>query len=211
MLLLISFVIITSVKSYSQLSTHIKFNYMTDNNETMNWGFTFHPEYKISHQFRVGVCGSFFLNSNPFPDYLIYDDGLWGSPPNTIAGNAHRILPIDLTLKYYFNKKEKNKLQPYFQFNSGVAILGTFSKAEIKNVSYVKYSHEIDNYFSLGFRIGADYKLSKNVDFNFDAGYSRVFNDKKNRFENAPADLNKFNSYFNHYFIFSAGFKFNLQ
>jgi len=184
---------------------------MTDNNETENWGFTIHPQYKISHQFRVGVCGSFFLNPNPFPDYLIYNYADWGTPSNTLAGNAHRVLPIDLTLKYYFLKKENYKLQPHFQINSGVAILGTFSKAEIKNLSYINYSHDIDSYFSMGFRIGTDYKLLKILDFNLDAGFSKVFDDKQNRFKNAPVDLSNYNSYFDYYFIFSAGIKLNLN
>ncbi len=208
---LITFIIsiFFTVNSYSQFSTGLSFNYMTDNNQTENWGFTVQSDYSISHQWKVGLSTSIFINSNPFPDYLIYDDAFWGSTPNKLAGSAFRILPIDATIKYNFNKNVKQKLQPFFQINTGVAILGTFSKAEIKNLSYIKYNHEVDNYFSLGFNIGTTYSLTKNLLININAGYSRIFSDTKNRFANAPADLSNYNSFFNHYFIFSTGLKYN--
>jgi outer membrane protein W len=201
--------IFLTLNVHSQVSTILGFNYMTDNNETMNWGFTLHPEYHISHHWRVGLSTTFFINPNPFPDYLALADQ-WNSP-NIIAGSAHRVLPIDATIKYYFNNKAKQKLQPHIQINTGVAILGTFTKAAIKNLSYIKYNHETDNYLSLGFKVGTDYSILKNLDLNINAGYTRVFSDSKNRFANAPVDLTNYNSYFNHYFIFVGGLKYNFN
>lgn len=208
-LLVLAISFFVTLNCHSQVSTGLGFNYMTDNNETRNWGFTFHPEYNISHQWRVGLSTTIFIDPNPFPDYLAFADQ-WNTP-NIIAGSAHRILPIDATIKYYFNKKAKQKIQPHIQMNAGVAILGTFTKAEIKNLSYLKYNHEIENCFSLGFKIGADYSLIKNLDLTINAGYSRIFSDSKNRFTNAPLDLSDYNSYFNHYFIFSTGLKYNFR
>ena len=80
---------------------------MTNNYEAINWGFTIHPEYNFSHQWCVGISTSFFLNPNPFPDYQLYADAY--NTPNVLAGTTHRILPIDATIKYYFNKNYKQK------------------------------------------------------------------------------------------------------
>jgi len=201
--------IFLTLNSYAQVSLGLHYNYSTNNNEATNWGFTIHPEYKLSHQIRVGLSTSIFLNPNPFPDYLEFSDNY--TNPNIVAATAHRLLPIDATFKYHFNKKAKQRLQPHIQVNAGVAILGTFTKAEIKNLSYIKYNHETNNYFSLGFRIGTDYSLMKNLDLTINAGYSRVFSDSRNRFVNAPLDLSNYNSYFNHYFLFSAGLKYNFN
>ena len=205
--LFVALCIFFTKNSISQFSVKLNHNYMTNNYEAINWGFTIHPEYNFSHQWCVGISTSFFLNPNPFPDYQLYADAY--NTPNVLAGTTHRILPIDATIKYYFNKNYKQKLQPYFQLNTGAVIIGTFAKAEVKNIAYAKETHEKEINFSVGFKIGSDYSLSKHIVLNFDGGYARVFSNNTNRFSSSPVDLTAYNTYFNHFFIFSAGLKFN--
>lgn len=209
-ILVVFALIILSKSSIAQFSLKTNCSYMTDKKEATYWGFTIEPLYKLSQHFRLGVTTSFFLNGNEFPNYFGY--GLTWNSSNEVL-TAHRILPIELSTIYYFNKNGKAKLQPHIQLNSGITILGTYTKANINSagIVYQNHNHYTETYFSLGARIGVDYSINKNVDFSINAGYSKVMENSKNRFADAPIDLNNYNLQFAHYFIFETGFKYNFH
>lgn len=191
----------------AQFSLKIGSTYLTNNHQSEEFGVCIEPQYQINKHVTIGISASFFFQ-NPFPDYYVATDANWNSTPNIICSTAHRIVPITANIKYSF-LNPKQKLQPYLQASLGTTITGTFTNAKINNPSYFISQHEVNNFFTVGGYLGANYKLTHKFYVCIEGGYLRIMGDKKINFPEVPAELNNFTFHVLHAFHFSTALKFN--